>query len=161
MRLFSERFQSVTARLAPIHGGSCPQRRDRGTPPSDCTSRTRSVCRDTPRLVNMPFTCERIVLSLQPVQQNDIQFEDIDDDVLRRFRDHDCRCRPPTGGRFGPRAHRKAVVPYPPGSAQRFDHASRRCGCRHRIVLHHSGRPASCSLYSQTAPSPSPSRMNG
>ena len=63
----------------------------------------------------MPFTCERIVLSLRPVQQNDIQFEDIDDDVLRRFRDHDCRCRPPTGGRFGPRAHRKAVVPYAAG----------------------------------------------
>ena len=43
------------------------QRRGWAAPAVDCTSRTRSICRDSPCLTKMCLTSERIVLSLRPV----------------------------------------------------------------------------------------------
>ena len=63
----SREFEGRQARSAPNRGCFHLQRRESPAPASDSTSRTKSACRDRRCLVNMCFTCERIVLSSQPV----------------------------------------------------------------------------------------------
>ena len=65
--IISKEFLGRYTASATAQGYLCLQSRGSGMPASASTSRTRSTCRVRPCLVNMCFTCVRIVLSFRPI----------------------------------------------------------------------------------------------